>query len=883
MDLSKIDLNKLSPMMRQYIDSKNDAGDAILFFRLGDFYEMFFDDAILVSKLLDLVLTGKDCGLAERAPMCGIPYHSCDEYIRKLVDFGYKVAIAEQVEDPKQVKGIVKREIVKIITPSTVMPSESDNNYSNNFLCSIYLEKKSSNDFGVSFIDFSTGEVLATMAHGKTEVYNQILSFSPSEFVLNQNCYDEHFSTLCDILQNKYNIISEDDFSNKFNKTDKVNNNVKSSLKSLNSDYQYSNNFMQMMGLLKEDGIQDKEDYEINRKDVSIISKDFDNTSNYSINLSDSISHFNNIILENGLDPSDIRSKACLYGYLYISKTQKTFAGQVNTIKFYRNNNFVVIDQDTKRNLELTQTMRNKEKTGSLLYILDKTKTAMGGRFLQRAIEQPLIDKIEIIDSQDAIESFINNYIDLSELMEYLDSIYDLERLLTRINLKTISPKELIAIKNSLNVLPHIKHLLNTFSNSKLIEELLSSFDDLSDIYKLIDDAILEDAPFISREGNIIKDGYNKSVDEYRNISLHGKEMLSKLEEDEAKKTGIKNLKIKYNRIFGYLFSVTNSQLPLVPDYFTRKQTISSEERFITEDLSKLQDNILNARDKLYILEYELFCNIRDEIAKNTLRIQKQANIIAKIDTLASLAYVARNNSYIRPNINDKGIIDIKEGRHPVIEKISKDQFISNDTYLDEDKDLISIITGPNMAGKSTYMRQVALITLMAHIGSFVPATSANISIVDKIFTRVGASDDLAQGKSTFMVEMSEVANIVKCATSKSLIILDEIGRGTATYDGMSIAQAVCEYIAKVIKAKTLFATHYHELTELENIYDNIKNYNISVIEKDDDIIFLRKIIKGGADKSYGIAVAKLAGVPDEIITRSKVILNERLNSINKS
>lgn len=883
MDLSRIDLNKLSPMMRQYIESKNDVGDAILFFRLGDFYEMFFDDAILVSKLLDLVLTGKDCGLAERAPMCGIPYHSCDEYIRKLVDLGYKVAIAEQVEDPKQVKGIVKREIVKIITPSTVMPSESDNNYSNNFLCSIYLEKKSSNDFGVSFIDFSTGEVLATMAHGKTEVYNQILSFNPSEFVLNQNCYDEHFGALCDILQNKYNIISEDDFSNKFNKTNKVNNNVKSSLKSLNSDYQYSNNFMQMMGLLKEDGIQGKEDDEINRKDVSIISKDFDNTSNYSINLSDSISHFNNIILENGLDPSDIRSRACLYGYLYICKTQKTFAGQINTIKFYRNNNFVVIDQDTKRNLELTQTMRNKEKIGSLLYILDKTKTAMGGRFLQRAIEQPLIDKIEIIDRQDAIESFINNYIDLSELMEYLDSIYDLERLLTRINLKTISPKELIAIKNSLNVLPHIKHLLNTFSNSKLIEELLSSFDDLSDIYKLIDDAILEDAPFISREGNIIKDGYNKSVDEYRNISLHGKEMLSKLEEDEAKKTGIRNLKIKYNRIFGYLFSVTNSQLPLVPDYFTRKQTISTEERFITEDLSKLQDNILNARDKLYILEYELFCNIRDEIAKNTLRIQKQANIIAKIDTLASLAYVARNNSYIRPNINDDGIIDIKEGRHPVIEKISKDQFISNDTYLDEDKDLISIITGPNMAGKSTYMRQVALITLMAHIGSFVPATSANISIVDKIFTRVGASDDLAQGKSTFMVEMSEVANIVKCATSKSLIILDEIGRGTATYDGMSIAQAVCEYIAKVIKAKTLFATHYHELTELENIYDNIKNYNISVIEKDDDIIFLRKIIKGGADKSYGIAVAKLAGVPDEIITRSKVILNERLNSINKS
>ena len=877
MDLSKIDLNKLSPMMRQYIDSKNDAGDAILFFRLGDFYEMFFDDAILVSKLLDLVLTGKDCGLAERAPMCGIPFHSCDEYIKKLVDMGYKVAIAEQVEDPKQVKGIVKREIVKIITPSTVMLNDTASDYSNNFLCSIYLDKKSSNEFGVSFLDFSTGEVLATVAHGKTEVYNQILSFSPSEFVLNQNCYDEHFNTLCDILQNKYNIISENDFSSKNNVSKIVRTGNTSLPKSLNTDYQYSNNFMQMMGMLKDDGLNNRVIEKVSDVELSKISKDFDGDTNYSIDLNDSVSHFNEILVDNGLDPTDIRSKSCLYGYLYICKTQKTFANQINTVRFYKNNNFVVLDQDTKRNLELTQTMRGKEKIGSLLYILDKTKTAMGGRLLQRSIEQPLIDKNEIVHRQDAIESFINNYIDLNELIEYLDSIYDLERLLTRINLKTISPKELNAIKNSLSVMPHIARLLTNFSSSSLIDECLSNFDDLSDIYTLIDDAILEDAPFISREGNIIKDCYNADVDEYRNISLHGKEMLSKLEEEEAKKTGIKNLKIKYNRVFGYLFSVTNSQLSLVPKYFTRKQTISTEERFITEELSKLQDNILNARDKLYILEYELFCNIRDEIAKNTLRIQKQANIIAQLDALASLAYVARNNSYVKPQINNEGIIDIKEGRHPVIEKISKEQFISNDTYLDEDDNLISIITGPNMAGKSTYMRQVALITLMAHIGSFVPATSANISIVDKIFTRVGASDDLAQGKSTFMVEMSEVANIVKNATSKSLIILDEIGRGTATYDGMSIAQAVCEYISDTIKAKTLFATHYHELTELENKHKNIKNYNISVLEKNDDIVFLRKIVKGGADKSYGIAVAKLAGVPDEIIDRSKVILNEKL------
>ena len=860
MDLSKIDLNKLSPMMRQYIDSKNDAGDAILFFRLGDFYEMFFDDAVLVSKLLDLVLTGKDCGLSERAPMCGIPYHSSDEYVKKLVEMGYKVAIAEQLEDPKQTKGIVKREIVKIVTPSTIMPMESDNNYSNNFLCSIFLDKKNTNDYGVGFIDFSTGEVLATNVHGKTELYNQILSFNPSEFVINENCYNENFELLSDIFQNRYNVISEKDFSYKTNSPIKIQNDKKTSLKSRNNDYEYSNNFMQMMGMLKDDTADNVYEDKIDNDEISKISKDFDSTLTYTINLNDSISHFNDIIIENGLDPSDIRSKACLYGYLYICKTQKTFAGQINTIRFYKNNNFVIIDNDTKRNLELTQTMRTKDKVGSLLYILDKTKTAMGSRFLQRSIEQPLINKEEIIQRQDMIEAFLCEYINLLELLEYLDSVYDLERLLTRINLKTISPKELIAIKNSLSVLPHIENLLKAFPNSKLIDNLLSNFDNLKDIFELIDNAILEDAPFISREGNIIKD-------------------LAKLEEEETRKTGIKNLKIKYNRVFGYLFSVTNSQLSLVPNYFTRKQTISTEERFITDELSKLQDNILNSRDKLYVLEYEIFCNIRDEIAKNTLRIQKVANIIAQIDTIASLAFVARNNSYVRPEINDNGIIDIKEGRHPVIEKINKEQFISNDTYLDEDKNLISIITGPNMAGKSTYMRQVALITLMAHIGSFVPATNANISIVDRIFTRVGASDDLAQGKSTFMVEMSEVANIVKNATSNSLIILDEIGRGTATYDGMSIAQAVCEYISSVIKAKTLFATHYHELTELENKYNNIKNYNISVIEKDDDIIFLRKIIKGGADKSYGIAVAKLAGVPDEIINRSKSILNERLGS----
>ena len=709
--------------------------------------------------------------------------------------------------------------------------------------------------------------------------YNQILSFNPSEFVINENCYNEHFASLSDIFQNKYNVISENDFSYKTGSTKRLKNDNKLAAKTLNKDYEYSNNFMQMMGMLKDNTTNETYVDKIGNDDTSKISKDFDSTLSYEININDSISHFNEIIVENGLDPSDIRSKACLYGYLYICKTQKTFAGQINTIRFYKNNNFVIIDNDTKRNLELTQTMRTKDKIGSLLYILDKTKTAMGSRFLQRSIEQPLINKDEIIQRQDMIDSFLSEYINLLELMEYLDSIYDLERLLTRINLKTISPKELIAIKNSLSVLSHIENLLKAFPNSKLIDNLLSNFDNLSDIFELIDCAILEDAPFISREGNIIKDGYSKEVDEYRNISMHGKEMLAKLEEEEARKTGIKNLKIKYNRVFGYLFSVTNSQLSLVPNYFTRKQTISTEERFITDELSKLQDNILNSRDKLYVLEYEIFCNIRDEIAKNTLRIQKVANIIAQIDTIASLSFVARNNSYVRPEINDGGIIDIKEGRHPVIEKINKEQFISNDTYLDEDQNLISIITGPNMAGKSTYMRQVALITLMAHIGSFVPAASANISIVDRIFTRVGASDDLAQGKSTFMVEMSEVANIVKNATSKSLIILDEIGRGTATYDGMSIAQAVCEYISSVIKAKTLFATHYHELTELENKYNNIKNYNISVIEKDDDIIFLRKIIKGGADKSYGIAVAKLAGVPDEIINRSKSILNERLGN----
>ena len=872
MDLSQIDINKLSPMMRQYIDSKKEVGDAILFFRLGDFYEMFFDDAVLVSKLLELVLTGKDCGLTEKAPMCGIPYHSSDDYVKKLVELGYKVAIAEQVEDPKLAKGIVKREIVRIVTPSTIMLDESESKTANNFLCSIYIDKKSSNEFGLSFIDFSTGEVLATKVSNKRELYNEILSFNPSEFVINDILYNERLSEFSDILNNEYNVISENDY--KINENKSKNMGRQSIPKSLTSEYQYSNNFMQMLGMVDTDDNKVEDDNSL-KSNIDI------NAVQHNIDKKDVINHFYNILSNNNLDPEDIRSKAALCGYIYISNMQKTLAGQINTIKFDKNNSFVLIDSDTKRNLELIETMRNKEKIGSLFYILDKTKTAMGGRFLQRSIEQPLLDPIIIKNRQDAIESFINQYVDLCELCEYLDSIYDLERLLTRINLKTISPKELIAIKNSFAVLPHIKNILYSFSPCELINNLISEFDDLSDIWKLIDDSILDDAPYISREGNIIKSGYNDTVDEYRNVSIHGKEMLAKLEEDEAKKTGIKNLKIKYNRVFGYLFSVTNSQLPLVPDYFTRKQTISTEERFITEELSNLQDNILNSRDKLYVLEYELFCNIRDEIALNTLRIQKQASIIAQLDFLASLAIVARKNNYTRPNINTDGIIDIKGGRHPVIETITKEEFITNDTYLDNDKNLFAIITGPNMAGKSTYMRQVALITLMAHIGSFVPADYANICIVDKIFTRVGASDDLAQGKSTFMLEMSEVSNIVKNASSNSLIILDEIGRGTATFDGMSIAEAVSEYICTKIKAKTLFATHYHELIDLENKYANVKNYNISVIEKGDDIIFLRKIVRGGADKSYGIAVAKLAGLPDEIINRAKIILDEKSKQSN--
>lgn len=872
MDLSQFDINKLSPMMRQYLDSKKEVGDAILFFRLGDFYEMFFDDAILVSKLLELVLTGKDCGLAEKAPMCGIPYHSSDDYVKRLVELGYKVAIAEQVEDPKLVKGIVKREIVRIVTPSTIMLDESDNKTANNFLCSIYLDKKSSNDFGLSFIDFSTGEVLATKVSSKRELYNEILSFNPSEFVVNDILYNERFNEISDILNNKYNVISENEFSILETKVKRKD--IQSTPKSISSKYQYSNNFMQMLGMVDTDDNKIEEDNKIN-SNINI------STEQYNIDKKDIIKHFYNILSNNNLDPEDIRSKAALCGYLYISNMQKTFAGQINTVKFYKNNSFVLIDSDTKRNLELIETMRNKEKIGSLFYILDKTKTAMGGRYLQRSIEQPLLDPAIINNRQDVIESFLNQYVDLCELSEYLDSIYDLERLLTRINLKTISPKELIAIKNSLAVLPYIKNILQSFNPCTLLSNLINEYDDLSDIWKLIDDSILDDAPYVSREGNIIKAGYNENVDEYRNISMHGKEMLAKLEEDEAKKTGIKNLKIKYNRVFGYLFSVTNSQLSLVPDYFTRKQTISTEERFITEELSNLQDNILNSRDKLYVLEYELFCNIRDEIALNTLRIQKQASIIAQIDFLASLAIVARKNNYTRPNINTDGVIDIKNGRHPVIETITKEEFITNDTYLDNDKNLFAIITGPNMAGKSTYMRQVALITLMSHIGSFVPADSANICIVDKIFTRVGASDDLAQGKSTFMLEMSEVSNIVKNATSNSLIILDEIGRGTATFDGMSIAEAVSEYICTKIKAKTLFATHYHELIDLENKYDNVKNYNVSVIEEGDDIIFLRKIVRGGADKSYGIAVAKLAGLPEEIINRAKIILDEKSKQNN--
>ena len=810
----EIDISQLSPMMQHYMETKKEYPDCILFYRLGDFYEMFFDDALAASKALEITLTGKECGLKERAPMCGVPYHAVDSYLYRLVQKGFKVAIAEQMEDPKQAKGLVKREVIRVVTPGTITSAQALDETKNNYLMGIvYVDGR----YGISTADISTGEFLVTEVDSDRELFDEINKFSPSEIICNNAFYMSGVDL--DELKNRYQVI----------------------ISALDSHFFGDESCKKVL----------KEHFKVN-----------------------SLS---------GLGLEDYATGIIAAGAVmeYMYETQKSTLEHITSLTPYRTGQYMVIDTSTRRNLELVETMREKQKRGTLLWVLDRTKTAMGARLLRSYIEQPLIHKDEIIRRQDAVEELNMNYISREELGEYLNPIYDLERLIGRISYKTASPRDLIAFKTSLEMLPHIKRLLGEFQTG-LLKELESELDPLEDIWDLIRRSIVDDPPITVRDGGIIKEGFHEEADRLRNAKTEGKTWLAELEAREKEKTGIKTLKVKYNKVFGYYFEVTNSFKDMVPDYFVRKQTLTNAERFTTDELKQLEDVIMGAEEKLTALEYDLFCEVRDSISSQVVRIQQTARAIAGIDVFCSLSSVATRRNYVKPSINEKGVIHIKNGRHPVVEQMMRDDlFVANDTFLDNGKNRLSVITGPNMAGKSTYMRQVALIVLMAQLGSFVPAQEADIGICDRIFTRVGASDDLASGQSTFMVEMSEVANILRNATKDSLLILDEIGRGTSTYDGLSIAWAVVEYISnpKLLGAKTLFATHYHELTELEGKIGSVNNYCIAVKEQGDNIVFLRKIVKGGADKSYGIQVAKLAGVPDMVIQRAKEIVSELSDS----
>ena len=804
---------ELTPMMQQYIATKEQYKDCILLYRLGDFYELFFDDAIVVSKELELTLTGKSCGMEERAPMCGVPYHAIEGYLNKLVSKGYKVAICEQMEDPKLTKGIVKREVTRIVTPGTNLNAQSFEDNKNNYLmCIAYYDEI----IGISIADVTTGDYYLTEVSDKNQLLDEIVKYNPAEII----CNDAFLVSGIQIEELK------------------------------------------------------------NRLGICIFSLDphfFDEEQCKKILLK----HFHVLSLQGiGIEEFPIGTVAAGTLMQYLYDTQKNTLNHLTHIYPYLTSKYMLLDSSTRRNLELCETLRDKQKKGSLLGVLDKTKTAMGGRLLRKYIEQPLIDKDKIIYRQDAIDDFCKNPCERDEIREYLNPVYDLERLIGKISFHTANPRDLIALATSLRMLPPIKTVTGGM-NAEALLHISEAIDGLEDICTLIDEAIIDEPPLQIREGGIIRDGYDKDIDTLRHAKTEGKSWLAALETEDRERTGIKNLRIKYNKVFGYYFEVTNSFKNMVPDDYIRKQTLTNAERYTTPRLKELEDTILNAEDKLVTLEYDKFCEIRDFIAGQLERIQKTAHEIARLDVFASFSLVAEQNQYVRPSLNEKGIIQIKDGRHPVVEKvIEHDMFIPNDTYLDNGKNCISIITGPNMAGKSTYMRQSALIVLMAQIGSFVPAKKANIGIVDRIFTRVGASDDLASGQSTFMVEMNEVANILRNATPDSLLILDEIGRGTSTFDGLSIAWSVIEFISntKILGAKTLFATHYHELTELEGKINNVNNYCIAVKEKGDDIVFLRKIIKGGADRSYGIQVAKLAGVPEIVIERAKEILSELLD-----
>lgn len=801
---------ELTPMMQQYLETKKEYQDCILMYRLGDFYEMFYEDALVASKDLEITLTGKNCGQEEKAPMCGVPHHALEGYLSKLVSKGHKVAICEQMEDPKMAKGIVKREVVRIVTPGTNLNMQTLEETKNNYLmCVVYFPGKT----GVSIADVTTGDYYLTEVEDIRKLQDEVNKYEPSEIICNEQFFVSGYDT--------------DDLKNRLGVT----------IYSLASHY------------FDEDHC---------RKSLS--------------------KHFRvNTLSGLGIEdfPSGVIAAGALLQYLY--ETQKTSLVHFTHIYPYVTSKYMLLDSATRRNLELTETLREKQKKGSLLGVLDKTKTAMGGRLLRKYIEQPLIDKAKMESRLDAVEMLCKKSVDRDELREYLNAIYDLERLLGKVSYKTANPRDLIAFRNSLAMLPSIKTVLHDL-DAELLVTINEHIDGLEDIYNLIDRSIIEEPPISIRDGGMIKEGFNETIDSLRKAKTDGKNWLAALEEEDRERTGIKNLRVKYNKVFGYYFEVTNSYKNLVPEDYIRKQTLANAERYTTPKLKELEDSILNAEDKLSSLEYDMFCEVRDAITAQMERIQRTARAVARLDVFTSLSYVAERNQYVRPSLNEKGIIDIKDGRHPVVEQmINNDMFISNDTYLDNQKHCIAVITGPNMAGKSTYMRQTALIVLMAQIGSFVPAGKANIGIVDHIFTRVGASDDLSSGQSTFMVEMNEVANILRNATANSLLVLDEIGRGTSTFDGLSIAWAVIEHISnrKLLGAKTLFATHYHELTELEDKMDNVNNYCIAVKEKGDDIVFLRKIIKGGADKSYGIQVAKLAGVPDMVIDRAKEIVEQ--------
>lgn len=808
------DSRSLSPMMVHYCQTKCAYKDSILFYRLGDFYEMIFEDAKTVSRELELTLTGKDCGLSERAPMCGIPYHAAETYINRLIDKGYKVAICEQVEDPKTAKGIVKREVTRVVTPGTNLNMQELDEGKNNYLMAIVCV---GDHFGVSTADITTGDCYVTEIDEERKLWDEINKFLPAEII----CNDAFLVSGVDV--------------------DDLRNRLHISVFALESWYFGDDLCKQTL-----------------------------------------LEHFKISSLE-GLGLADYDSGVIAAGSLfrYLLDTQKNTMEHMNKIIPYTTDRYMVIDSSSRRNLELVETLREKQKRGSLLWVLDKTKTAMGARMLRSFVEQPLIDADAINERLDAVTELNMQAMLREEIREYLNPVYDLERLVSRISYRSANPRDLLAFKMSLEMIPHIKNLLANFT-SPLLVRINEQMDGLEDLYTLLEASITEDPPLAVKEGGIIREGYNEQVDTYRNSKTQGKSWLAQLEAEEKEKTGIRNLKIKYNKVFGYYLEVTNSFKDLVPEYYTRKQTLTNAERYITPKLKELEDMILGAEDKLFALEYDLFCQVREELAAQIPRIQETAKAIAQLDVYASLSVVAQRNNYVRPTVNTKGVIDIKNGRHPVVEKmINNDMFIANDTYLDNGSKRVSVITGPNMAGKSTYMRQTALIVLMAQIGSFVPAEKAKIGVVDRIFTRVGASDDLASGQSTFMVEMTEVANILRNATAKSLLILDEIGRGTSTFDGLSIAWAVIEHISntKLLGAKTLFATHYHELTELEGKIPGVNNYCIAVKERGDDIVFLRKIVKGGADKSYGIQVAKLAGVPDSVLDRAKELVDELVHT----